>query len=193
MLPPTSPLRQEAARIAAAHAKPLDRAAAALKLVQQDIRYIYVGLNGGNLTPASADETWQRRYGDCKGKTALLLALLRELGIEAEPVLVNSNGADDGFDQRLAGPQLFDHVLVRAHIDGATYWLDGTMPAVVPPAARPVFPVQWVLPLTAGATRWSGWTDSLPAPPTIRRSTTSTRAPGSTSPPRSPPRRSYAA
>ncbi|WP_294275122.1 DUF3857 domain-containing transglutaminase family protein [uncultured Sphingomonas sp.] len=149
MLPPTSPLRQEAARIAAAHAKPLDRAAAALKLVQQDIRYIYVGLNGGNLTPASADETWQRRYGDCKGKTALLLALLRELGIEAEPVLVNSNGADDGFDQRLAGPQLFDHVLVRAHIDGATYWLDGTMPAVVPPAARPVFPVQWVLPLTA--------------------------------------------
>ena len=75
--------------------------------------------------------------------------MLRELGIEAEPVLVNSNGADDGFDQRLAGPQLFDHVLVRAHIDGATYWLDGTMPAVVPPAARPVFPVQWVLPLTA--------------------------------------------
>ncbi|WP_294309527.1 DUF3857 domain-containing transglutaminase family protein [uncultured Sphingomonas sp.] len=143
-----SPLRQEAARIAAASPKPLDRAAAALKLVQQDVRYIYVGLNGGNLTPASADETWQRRYGDCKGKTALLLALLRELGIEAEAVLINSNAADDGFDQRLSGPQLFDHVLVRAHIDGATYWLDGTMPAVVPPAARPVFPVQWVLPLT---------------------------------------------
>ena len=147
-LPPASPLRQEAAKIAAAHGMPLDRAAAALKLVQQDVRYIYVGLNGGNLTPASADETWQRRYGDCKGKTALLLALLRELGIEAEPVLINSSGTDDGFDQRLAGPQLFDHVLVRAHIEGATYWLDGTMPAVVPPAARPVFPVQWVLPLT---------------------------------------------
>lgn len=148
-LAPTSPLHQEAARIAAATPKPLDRAAAALKLVQQNVRYIYVGLNGGNLTPASADETWQRRYGDCKGKTTLLLALLRELGVEAEPVLINSTGADDGFDQRLAGPQLFDHVVVRAHIDGATYWLDGTMPAVVPPAARPVFPVQWVLPLTA--------------------------------------------
>jgi hypothetical protein len=63
-------------------------------------------------------------------------------------VLINSSATDDGFDQRLAGPQLFDHVLVRAHIEGATYWLDGTMPAVVPPAARPVFPVQWVLPLT---------------------------------------------
>jgi hypothetical protein len=147
-LPATSPLKAEARRIAATSATAFDRAAAALKLVQQDVRYIYVGLNGGNLTPATADETWQRRYGDCKGKTALLLALLRELGVGAEAVIVNSSGADDGFDQRLPGPQLFDHVLVRAHIDGQAYWLDGTLPAVATPAARPVFPVRWVLPLT---------------------------------------------
>ncbi|WP_231621740.1 DUF3857 domain-containing protein [Sphingomonas sp. 37zxx] len=144
-----SPVRREASRIAAAEARPLERAAAALKLVQQDVRYIYVGLNGANLIPATADETWQRRYGDCKGKTALLLALLAEMGIDAEPVLVNSSGADDGLDQRLALPQLFDHVLVRAHIDGQTYWLDGTLPPVAVPSARPVFPVGWALPLTA--------------------------------------------
>ena len=39
-------------------------------------------------------------------------------------------------------------LLLPATPAAATYWLDGTMPAVVPPAARPVFPVQWVLPLT---------------------------------------------
>jgi len=88
-LAPNSAVKTEAALIAGSYRLPLDRASAALKLVQQDVRYIYVGLNGGNLTPASADETWQRRYGDCKGKTALLLALLSELGIDAEPVLVN--------------------------------------------------------------------------------------------------------
>ncbi len=76
---PKSAIKQEAADIAAATSDPLARAQAALKLVQQQVRYVYVGLNGGNLTPASADETWQRRYGDCKGKTVLLLALLREL------------------------------------------------------------------------------------------------------------------
>jgi hypothetical protein len=144
----SSAVKREASIIAAAQARPLDRASAALKLVQQDVRYIYVGLNSGNLTPASADETWQRRYGDCKGKTALLLALLHELGIEAEPVLVNSSGADDGLDQRLPIPLFFDHVLVRARIDSATYWLDGTLPSVASPSARPVFPVNWVLPLT---------------------------------------------
>lgn len=144
-----SPLKREAARIAAAHAQPLDRAAAALKLVQQDVRYIYVGLNGGNLTPASAEETWQRRYGDCKAKTTLLLALLGELGIQAEAVLVNNSGNDDGLDERLPSPRMFDHVIVRAQVDGHALWLDGTMPAVVVPSAKPVMPYQWVLPLTA--------------------------------------------
>jgi transglutaminase-like putative cysteine protease len=142
-----SPIRREASRIAAAQASPLDRAGAALKLVQQDVRYIYVGLNGGNYTPASADETWQRRYGDCKAKTALLLALLAQLGIEAQAVLVNSS-EDDGLDQRLPIPQLFNHVLVRATIEGKAYWLDGTLPPVASPSARPVYPVGWVLPLS---------------------------------------------
>src|SRR3546814_5700852 len=96
----------------------LDRASAALKLVQRDVRYIYVGLGNGNLTPATAEETWQRRYGDCKGKTALLLALLARLGIEAEAVLANNSGGDDGLDERLPNPGMFDHVLVRARIDG---------------------------------------------------------------------------
>ena len=141
-------LQNEAKRVAAANPGPLARASAALKLVQEKVRYIYVGLNGGNLTPASADETWERRYGDCKGKTALLLGLLSELGIKAEPVLVNNSNADDGLDARLPNPGLFDHVLVRAEIDGVHYWLDGTMPPVASPSPEPIIPYRWVLPLS---------------------------------------------
>jgi hypothetical protein len=144
-----SPIKAEAKRIAAAHAAPLERAGAALKLVQQQLRYIYVGLNNGNLTPATAEESWQRRYGDCKGKTALLLALLGELGIKAEPVLVNNSGGDDGLNERLPSPHFFDHVLVRAHIGGAVYWLDGTLPPVATPGLEPAIPYRWALPITA--------------------------------------------
>lgn len=151
-LKPNSLIKAEAERIAATHADPLDRAHAALKLVQRDVRYIYVGLDGGNFRPATADETWQRRYGDCKGKTALLLALLKELGIEAEAVLANNGGNDDGLEQRLPSPNAFDHVLVRARIAGKSYFMDGTMPPVVRPAAQPVLPYRWLLPLrTVGA------------------------------------------
>ena len=145
----SSSIKKEASRIAAAHVAALDRATAALKLVQQDVRYIYVGLDGGNLTPATADETWQRRYGDCKGKTVLLLALLAELGIEAEPVLANNAGNDDGLNERLPNPQMFDHVLVRARIDGKVYYLDGTLPPVAQPSPAPTLPYRWILPLTA--------------------------------------------
>lgn len=147
-IPASSSLKQEVKRIAAANASEIDRASAALKLVQQQVRYIYVGLDGGNLTPASAEETWQLRYGDCKGKTALLLALLSELGIEAVPVLVNNSLIDDGFDARLPNPSLFDHVIVRARIAGKGYWLDGTLPPVAAPATTPILPYRWVLPLS---------------------------------------------
>lgn len=142
-----SPIKTEASRIATANATPLARASAALRLVQQDVRYIYVGLGNGNFTPATADDTWQRRYGDCKAKTALLLALLGELGIPAEAVLANNSGGDDGMDERLPSPGVFDHVLVRATIEGKTWWLDGTLPPVVPPTLTSTFPYRWVLPL----------------------------------------------
>lgn len=144
-----SPLREEAAIIAESHDNDLDRAQAALELVQQQIRYIYIGLNGGNFTPASADETWNRRYGDCKGKTALLLALLDAMGIEAQGVLVNNSVSTDGLDAKLPNPGHFDHIIVRAKIDGQEYFLDGTLPAVIDGRTEPFLPYQWVLPLTA--------------------------------------------
>lgn len=145
----TSPLKKEVDRIAAAHIDALDRATAALKLVQQDVRYIYVGLDGGNFMPASPETTWQRRYGDCKGKTTLLLALLGRLGIKAEAVLANNSGNDDGLDERLPKPDAFDHVLVRAYIGGKVYYMDGTLPPVARPSLSPVMPYRWILPLTA--------------------------------------------
>lgn len=148
-LAPGSPLKAEVARIKAAHRDEMERAAAALKLVQQEVRYVYVGLGAGNLSPVDADTSWQRRFADCKGKTVLLLALLAELGIRAEPLLVNNVGADDGMDQRLPNPGYFDHVLVRATIAGKPRWLDGTLPPVARPSLRPVLPYRWVLPLAA--------------------------------------------
>ncbi|KQY29749.1 hypothetical protein ASD38_10520 [Caulobacter sp. Root487D2Y] len=120
-----SPLKAEVAKIRAASNDPRVQAAAALALTQNQVRYVYLGMNQGALTPADADVTWIRRFGDCKGKTALLLALLGELGVQAEPALV-SVGEGDGLETRLPGLASFDHVIARAVIDGKVYWLDGT-------------------------------------------------------------------
>ena len=124
-LSPGSPLQAEIARIRAASPDPKVQAAMALALVESKVRYVFLGMNEGGLVPASADQTWSRRYGDCKAKTVLLMALLGGLGIDAQPVAVNVL-LGDGLDARLPMIPLFDHVLVRSVIDGQTYWLDGT-------------------------------------------------------------------
>lgn len=116
-LGPDSAVRAEAKQIAASTADPGERTLKALELVQSNIRYLFLGMGQGGLTPADADVTWARRFGDCKAKTALLLALLRELGVEAEPALVSTT-LGDGLDQRLPNVELFDHVVVRAVVGG---------------------------------------------------------------------------
>lgn len=151
-LKPNSPLNAEIARIRAASADPATRAEAALALVQDKIRYIFLGLNDGHLKPADADISWQRRFGDCKAKTVLLLAILDGLGIQAEPALVNTSGGD-GLDERLPSADLFDHVIVRAIIAGKVYWLDGTRSGDRSLARLRIPPFHWALPLRkAGAT-----------------------------------------
>jgi len=141
-----SPLKAEAAQIRAAAPDSRARALAALQLVESNTRYLFIGLNSGGYVPAAADLTWSRKYGDCKGKTVLLLALLKELQIEAVPVLVDSDGGD-GLDQRAPSPWAFDHVIVRAQIDGKFYWLDATRLADYR-LERPQFDAAFALPLT---------------------------------------------
>lgn len=120
-----SELAKESDLIAARFSDPKERSAAALQLVQDKIHYLFNGLGSGNYTPQSPEETWALRYGDCKAKTLLLLALLDRLGIEAQPALVHSSLAD-AIPDRLPSFVTFDHIIVRATIDGQTYWLDGT-------------------------------------------------------------------
>ncbi|ATE64474.1 tetratricopeptide repeat protein [Rhizorhabdus dicambivorans] len=125
LIPADSPLRAEIERIRRASPDPVKRTEAALMLVQGQVRYVALLMGAGGYTPADASTTWSRRFGDCKAKSALLIAILRALDIAAEPVLVDSDGGD-GFDQRLPRAGLFDHVIVRATVAGKNYWLDGT-------------------------------------------------------------------
>ena len=143
-----SPLKAEAAKIRALSDDPRVQASAALHLVQQKVRYLYVHGSGGGFMPPRADLTWLRRWGDCKAKTALLVALLRELGIAADPALVDIDDGD-GKNERLPALALFDHIIVRATIAGKVYWLDGTMDIDGDLDETEIPDGHWALPVTA--------------------------------------------
>jgi tetratricopeptide (TPR) repeat protein len=125
LIAPDSPLAAEIKRITAASPDPRKRAALALQFVQDKVRYLAVGSGDGNYVPQTPAKTWQARFGDCKAKTLLLLAMLRAMDIKSEPVLANL-GQGDAVIERLPEFGTFNHVLVRAEVGDKVLWLDGT-------------------------------------------------------------------
>lgn len=146
---PGSPLAAQIAAIAAKSPDLRARAVAALRLVQDDVAYLLNGMNGGNYLPQSPAETWANRYGDCKAKSLLLLAMLRQMGIDSEAVLVRSKNGD-ALAALLPMPGAFDHMIVRATIDGKDYWLDGTNVGTRLDTMEEVPPFAFALPLRVG-------------------------------------------
>jgi tetratricopeptide (TPR) repeat protein len=147
-----SPLKAEASRIRALSKDRRVQASEALKLVEDRVRYVFLGEDLGGYKPVTADLSWTRRFADCKGKTVLLAALLRELGLDAEPVLV-STVQGDGMDERLPSLLTFNHAIVRLKLNGRLYWLDATrsgdtdIDRLDPPSYR------WALPVAASGAR----------------------------------------
>ena len=122
---PSEALTREVDRIRAGHASPKDRLAAALRFAQDEIRYMGIEIGVNSHEPRSPAEVLQKRFGDCKDKSLLLVAMLRELGIEAHPVLVNTIDARE-MDRWLPDAGLFDHAIVRATVGDTVYWFDPT-------------------------------------------------------------------
>jgi len=154
-------LQQEVARIRALSPDQKVQTEAALALVQDRVRYVALAMGAGGLVPADADTTWSRRFGDCKAKTAMLLAILHALGIQAEPVAANALSGD-GVDARLPMIGLFNHVLVRATVGGRTYWLDGTRSGDTSLDRLTVPAFDWGLPLVVG--KGAALTRMIPPP-----------------------------
>ena len=98
----------------------------ALKLVQDQCRYLSVNLELGGHVPTAAGLVARRRFGDCKDLSFLLVQLLRRLGVSARPVLVNSV-LRKSVTGMLPMPGLFNHVVVEYTVRGETRWVDATM------------------------------------------------------------------
>ncbi|WP_191621139.1 DUF3857 domain-containing protein [Marinihelvus fidelis] len=125
-------------------------AMAALHFVQEEIRYLGFQMGESGYIPAEPDETLSRRYGDCKGKTALLISLLQALGLPSAPALAHTEEGKT-LNRNLPSPLMFNHVIVLMDLGGQRYFLDPTLTdqatrldAVVQPAYG------WVLPLARG-------------------------------------------
>ncbi len=124
---PLSPaLREEIDAIARRTSDPAERTMAVLRLVQGQVRYLGVEIGAGTHAPGAPNAVWARRWGDCKEKSLLVVTMLRALGIDASPALVNTDRGD-ALAGDLPNANAFDHVITRARVDGRDWWLDATL------------------------------------------------------------------
>lgn len=139
----------------------------AIAFVQGQIRYTALDMGENSHAPYRPETTIARRFGDCKDKTQLLIALLHEAGIRAEPVLVNT-GAGARIAERLPSAYAFDHVVARALVDGKTYWIDATRNRETGPlASRSPLPFGLGLPVCADCRQLVQIPYPMPAEPEV--------------------------
>jgi len=93
--------------------------------VSNNIRYVETKLTGkkGGYEPAPATVTFNRKYGVCRDKAALLVTMLREIGVDAYIVLCNPTMH---IDQDIAVDE-FNHAVVAIKRDGRYEFLDPTV------------------------------------------------------------------
>jgi len=98
----------------------------AIRLVQDEYRYLSVNIELGGQVPTPPGVVARKRYGDCKDLSFLLVHLLKRLGISARPILVNTQ-LRKSLAAMLPMDGLFNHVVVEFQVRGQTRWVDATM------------------------------------------------------------------
>lgn len=97
-----------------------------LRFVQDQVRYFGIEIGTSTEKPADPSMVFSRRYGDCKDKSWLFVRILRALGIETYPVLVNTT-LGHALDDWWPSGDAFDHCIAVVKYNGQAYWLDPTM------------------------------------------------------------------
>jgi hypothetical protein len=118
-------VRDLALKLTAGSATVTDKVRALHAFAAQQVRYVGLEFGIHSLKPHAVREVIQRRFGDCKDKATLLVALCAEAGIAAQVVLVRS--LDQGrLHDKVASLGGFNHAI--AYVPALGWYLDATAP-----------------------------------------------------------------
>ncbi len=117
-------IKKEVEQLTAEATTPQEKLTRIFKYVSQNIRYM--GITTETVSPGyephPVSQTFQAKYGVCRDKAALLVAMLREAGIESYPVLIHSGDKKD-----IEVPNnYFNHAITAAKLDGKYILMDPT-------------------------------------------------------------------
>jgi transglutaminase-like putative cysteine protease len=117
------PLQSELARLINGLHNDKEKIAAIQEFVLRNTHYVALEFGIYSYKPYPVTQIYARRFGDCKDKASLMIALLRAAGIEAEIALVRTRSLGDVVAEP-ASIAVFNHAIV--YLPKYDLWLDGT-------------------------------------------------------------------
>ena len=93
------------------------------RFLQAQMRYVSVQLGVGGWEPFDVDYVWTNKYGDCKALANFMVAVLKEIDIQAYPAIIYNGDPVYNITQEFTNPS-FNHVIV--YVPGVDYWLECT-------------------------------------------------------------------
>jgi tetratricopeptide (TPR) repeat protein len=119
----TSSIAETARRITAQASTDQEKLRAIHGYVARSTRYVGLEFGIHGYKPYAVDQVLARKFGDCKDKASLLVALLQEVGIEATLVVLRTRDHGD-LDPGPASLAPFNHAI--AYLPRHDLYLDGT-------------------------------------------------------------------
>jgi hypothetical protein len=108
---PGQEIASQVETLAAGKADELSKIDALYNFVSRQIRYVAIEIGIGGYQPHPAIEVYKNRYGDCKDKATLLMAMLDHIGLRGYPPLVGTR-RDVEADPKVPTLATFDHMIV---------------------------------------------------------------------------------
>ncbi|MDD4183609.1 MAG: DUF3857 domain-containing protein, partial [Candidatus Omnitrophica bacterium] len=94
----------------------------------RNVRYVAVEYGESGYEPHYANDIFVNRYGDCKDKAILLVAMMKEAGLKAYPVLIPTRGI---YQIQKDFPSVnFDHAIAVLSYEGKLIFMDATASTV---------------------------------------------------------------
>ncbi len=96
------------------------------RLLEESTRYVSIQLGIGGLQPAPAADVFKQGFGDCKGLSNFTVAMLKEVGIDADYVVIGTRYEDLPTD--FAAMAMLNHAIARVNMPDGAVWMECTNP-----------------------------------------------------------------
>lgn len=97
-----------------------------IRAVQDEVRYLGLESGMSAYKPNAPKKVWEQKFGDCKDKSLLMANLMQEAGVEAYPMLVNTEWRHRT-NRLTASQSAFDHCVVAFKWEGEFRFIDPTI------------------------------------------------------------------